>query len=60
MGQGEAIEGIGGVGIGRFVGMDEERLFTVGLFDVFVWDTRLEIQDVVGVGAEGASNSLDF
>ena len=40
--------------------MDEEGFFAVGFFDVFVWYAGLEVQDVVGVGAEGFQDAVDF
>jgi hypothetical protein len=40
--------------------MDEEGFFAVGLFDVFVWHAGLEVEDVVGVGAEGFQDAVDF
>lgn len=40
--------------------MNEEGLFAVGSLDVFVGYAGLEIEDVVGVGAEGVEDALDF
>ena len=40
--------------------MDEEGFFAVGFFDVFAGDAGLEVQDVVGVGTEGAEDAVDF
>lgn len=40
--------------------MDEEGFFAVGFLDVFVGHARLEIEDIVGVGAEGFEDAVDF
>ena len=40
--------------------MDQEGDFAVGALDVFVGDAGLEIEDVVGVGAEGGEDAGDF
>jgi len=40
--------------------VDEERDFAVCALDVFVGDAGLEVQDVVGVGAEGGEDAGDF
>jgi len=40
--------------------VDEEGDFAVGSLDVFVWDAGLEVQDVVGIGAEGGEDAGDF
>jgi len=40
--------------------VDEEGDFAVCSLDVFVWDAGLEIEDVVGVGAEGGEDAGDF
>lgn len=40
--------------------MYEERLLAICLFDVFVRDTRLEVEDVVGVGPERFHDTFDL
>ena len=40
--------------------MDEEGFLAVCLFDVFVWDAGLEVEDVVGVGAEGGEDARNL
>lgn len=56
----EAIEGFGGIRVGRFVWMDEERLVAVGLFDVRFGDARGEIEEGIGIKLEDAENTIDF
>ena len=60
VGESEAIKGIWGTRVGAFIRVDEEGFFAVGLFDVVVGDTGLEVEDVVGVGAEGREDAGDF
>lgn len=40
--------------------MDEEGFFTVGFLDLVFGDAGLEVQDVVGVCAEGFYYAVDF
>ena len=40
--------------------MYEERLLAVGFLDVFIWNTGLEVEDIVSVGAEGFLYALYF
>ena len=56
----EAVEGVGGARVGGFVGVDEEGRFAVLDFYVGVWDARLQVEDGVGVEAEGGQDAVDF
>jgi hypothetical protein len=56
----QPVKGVRGKGVGAFVGMDEEGFLAVGFLDVFVWYAGLEVQDVVGVCAEGLCDAVDF
>jgi len=40
--------------------MDQEGDFAVGALDVFLWYAGLEVQDIVGVCAEGGEDAGDF
>jgi hypothetical protein len=53
----QTVEGIGSSRIFGFVRMDEERLFAVCFYDVRIGNTGLEVENIVGVEAEGFENS---
>lgn len=55
----EPVEGFGGAGVGRLVGVDEEGFGAVAFLDVGFGDTGLQVQDPVGVVAEDAEDAWE-
>ena len=53
MRHGQTVKGICRIGVLGLVGMNEERFLAVGLLDILFGDTWLEVEDIVGVCAEG-------
>ena len=56
----EAVERFRGMGVGRLVRMDQERLFAVLDLDVRVGHAGLEIEHGVGIEAEGGEDTFDL
>jgi len=56
----EAVEGVGGGGVGCFVGMDEQGFLAVHFYDVGGGETGLDVEDGVGVEAEGFEDAVYF
>jgi hypothetical protein len=55
----QAIEGIWCQRILGFVRMDEKGFVAVGLLDVGLWDTWLEVENCIGVEIEDITDSYD-
>lgn len=56
----EAVEGFGGLGVGRFVRVDEEGFGAVSFLDVGFGDAGLEVEHRVGVELEDGEDAVDF